>query len=97
LGPVASLFAVTIEPMNKYPVTDSYIETSDFNKPIPVGEFCKDSREGGKNSASNFRSDHPGGCNFLLSDGSVTFLNESIELANYQARSTIAGEEVFND
>lgn len=97
LGPVSSLFAVTIEPMNKYPVTDTYIETNDFYRPVPPGEFCKDSREGGRNSASNYRSDHPGGCNFLMGDGSVTFISESINMIVYQARSTIAGEETTEE
>ncbi|MCI0331876.1 MAG: DUF1559 domain-containing protein [Planctomycetes bacterium] len=93
---VPCLFAVTIEPMNKYPVTDSYIETSQLLNPNPATS-CKDSRDGGGNSVSNFRSDHPGGCNFLMADGSVTFLNESINLTAYQAMSTIAGEEVITE
>jgi prepilin-type processing-associated H-X9-DG protein len=46
---------------------------------------------------SNFRSAHPGGCNFLMGDGSVAFINESIDMITYQARSTIAGEEVYSD
>jgi prepilin-type N-terminal cleavage/methylation domain-containing protein/prepilin-type processing-associated H-X9-DG protein len=96
LGPVASLFAGTIEPMNKFPVTDTYIHTPDFNRPVPAGEFCKDSREGGQNALSNYRSDHPGGCNFLMADGSVVYLNESIDMPTYTAHSTIAGEEVIN-
>lgn len=31
-----------------------------------------------------YGSDHPGGCQFLLADGSVQFLNENINLALYQ-------------
>jgi len=97
LGPMASLFAGTLEPINKLPVTDSFIETGDFNKPVPAGQFCKDSREGGKNSVSNYRSDHAGGANFLMADGSVAFISEGIDMVSYQARSTIAGEDVAND
>jgi prepilin-type processing-associated H-X9-DG protein len=52
---------------------------------------------GGLNSVSNFRGDHPGGCNFLMGDGSVTFVNEDIDMVTYQGRSTIAGEEVLSD
>jgi prepilin-type N-terminal cleavage/methylation domain-containing protein/prepilin-type processing-associated H-X9-DG protein len=98
---VVSLFAATVEPMNKNPVTDSFIDINQLNSKNPA-VACADSRPSvtsmlGHNSASNFRSDHPGGCNFLMADGSVAFLNESIELDVYQARSTIAGGEVFND
>jgi prepilin-type N-terminal cleavage/methylation domain-containing protein/prepilin-type processing-associated H-X9-DG protein len=90
---VTSLFAGTVEPMNKYPVTDSYIETSQLNSKNSTFS-CADSDSGGKHNISNYRSDHPGGCNFLMADGSVTFLNEGINLAAYQARSTIAGDDI---
>lgn len=93
---VTSLFAATVEPMNKYPVTDSYIEINTFYNPN-TAVSCLDSRQGGKDYASNYRSNHPGGCNFLMGDGSVTFLNESMDLLVYQARSTVAGEEVISE
>jgi prepilin-type processing-associated H-X9-DG protein len=51
----------------------------------------------GLHSVSNFRSDHPGGCNFLMADGSVTFLREDIDMMSYQARSTIAGEDIASE
>jgi prepilin-type N-terminal cleavage/methylation domain-containing protein len=44
-------------------------------------------------SMSNFRSDHPSGCLFLLCDGSVQFLNENINMGTYTALSTIQGGE----
>jgi prepilin-type N-terminal cleavage/methylation domain-containing protein/prepilin-type processing-associated H-X9-DG protein len=100
LGPKASTYACTIEPMNKFPVTDTYLHLPQYIadyvgfKSTP-GHTCKASFDGGKHSASNYRSDHPGGCNFLMADGSVTFLNESIDMAAYRARSTIAGEETI--
>ena len=93
---VTSLFAATVEPMNKYPVTDSYLDISQYYSKNPA-VACADSRNGGKHSASNYRSDHPGGCNFLMADGSVAFISESINLATYQAKSTIAGEEVISE
>lgn len=97
---VTSLFAGTIYPMNQNPVQDTYIHTADLynTAALPPGQFCKDALNGGnQNRLSNFRSDHPGGCNFLMADGSVAFLNEDINILSYQARSTIAGEEVAND
>jgi prepilin-type processing-associated H-X9-DG protein len=94
---VTCLFAGTVHPMNQNPVQDSYIFTADLYKAVPPGEFCKDSTNGGKNRLSNFRSDHPGGCNFLMADGSVAFINETIDMASYRARSTIAGEEISSE
>ncbi len=40
------------------------------------------------------RSHHPGGVNLALGDGSVHFMVDSIDLDNWQALSTPAGEEV---
>ncbi|MDB5349591.1 MAG: prepilin-type N-terminal cleavage/methylation protein [Planctomycetota bacterium] len=42
-----------------------------------------------------FRSLHPGGLNFLMGDGSVKFIKESINLHHYWALSTISGGEVI--
>ena len=44
-------------------------------------------------SVSNFRSDHPNGGLFLLCDGSVQFLNDSIDMSVYTGLSTIQGGE----
>jgi prepilin-type N-terminal cleavage/methylation domain-containing protein len=99
LGPKSSAYACTIEPMNKYPVTDTFLDfpqyIADFSLlPVNATHVCKPSFEGGKHAVSNFRSNHPGGCNFLIADGAVTFLTESIDMMAYRARSTIAGEDV---
>jgi prepilin-type N-terminal cleavage/methylation domain-containing protein/prepilin-type processing-associated H-X9-DG protein len=107
LGPLSSIFAGTVDAMNKNPVTESFID-----QPVLVSlnpkVACADSRgapwtyvdssgaPGGQGTSfvSNFRSDHPGGCNFLMADGSATFLPESIDMLVYGAKATIAGEEV---
>jgi prepilin-type N-terminal cleavage/methylation domain-containing protein/prepilin-type processing-associated H-X9-DG protein len=102
LGPKSSIYACTVERMNKLPTTDTFLDfgqyVADYGafKSTP-NHYCKASFDGGKHSVSNFRSDHPGGCNFLMADGSVTFLNESIDMTSYRARSTIAAEDVSNE
>jgi prepilin-type N-terminal cleavage/methylation domain-containing protein/prepilin-type processing-associated H-X9-DG protein len=40
-----------------------------------------------------FNSMHPGGLNFVYADGSVHFIDESIELGTYRALATIKGSE----
>jgi prepilin-type N-terminal cleavage/methylation domain-containing protein/prepilin-type processing-associated H-X9-DG protein len=42
-----------------------------------------------------FRSLHPGGGNFAMADGSVTFIKDSINLAVYRALGTRAGGEAI--
>lgn len=38
---------------------------------------------------------HPGGAQFLMTDGSVRFLSETIEMTTYRAMATRDGKEVF--
>jgi prepilin-type processing-associated H-X9-DG protein len=44
----------------------------------------------------SFRSQHPGGANFVFCDGSVKFLKTSINMPTYQALSTRANGEVIS-
>ena len=46
------------------------------------------------NFTSNFRTDHPGGGNFVYADGHVGTVTDGVALAIYQAMSTKAGSEV---
>jgi prepilin-type processing-associated H-X9-DG protein len=44
-----------------------------------------------------FRSQHPGGVNMLIADGSVQFIFDSVSLETWRARGTIAGGEANGD
>ena len=89
---VTSIFGCTVEPINKYPVTETYLELSQLFHPRCPASYSTSPR--GKSAMSNFRSDHPSGCNFLYGDGSVHFLSEGIDLVSFRALSTVQGEEV---
>jgi prepilin-type processing-associated H-X9-DG protein len=89
---VSSLFACTLEPLNKNPITDSWAD-------VTALDDCRKSLESspgttgtttccGPHVTPNFRSDHPGGANFLFADGSVHFLLEDIDMLLYQRLST---------
>lgn len=94
---VASIMACTLEPMNKNPVTSAAADSGMLaicNKSLPsaIGTSGKQSNMG-PHLTPNYRSDHPGGCNFLFADGSVHFLSEQIDLLTYQQLSTAMGGE----
>jgi prepilin-type processing-associated H-X9-DG protein len=44
----------------------------------------------------NASSNHPGGCNFAFSDGSVRFIKDSIDMSIYEALGTRNGGEVIS-
>ena len=80
----SSIFGCTVEPINKYPVTDTSIDVASY-----LADDCRCSTAGGSSSTSNFRSNHPRVCGFLYADGAVAFLDEAIDIQAYQALSTI--------
>ncbi|MFO0928584.1 MAG: DUF1559 domain-containing protein [Gemmataceae bacterium] len=45
----------------------------------------------------SFRSTHTGGCNFLLCDGSVKFLTQTISMTTYMALGSRNGSEVIGE
>ena len=79
-------YASTVEPINKSPATDSYYDITELFNPTP-------SWQGGPHWVTNFRSFHAGGAHFGFLDGSVQFLNESIDIDLYRALSTVMGRE----
>ncbi|MEZ6075200.1 MAG: DUF1559 domain-containing protein [Pirellulaceae bacterium] len=74
--------ASTVEKLNKLYVTDSLHDESQAHN-------FKMSSEGGPHRCTNFRSFHSGGANFAFGDGSVQYLSDNIDMAIYQALSTI--------
>jgi prepilin-type N-terminal cleavage/methylation domain-containing protein/prepilin-type processing-associated H-X9-DG protein len=80
----------TLEPPNS-PLPDRVYSCKDPNWPPP--HLCLGTT--GTNDHRNFaRSYHPGGANFAVADGSVTFISETINLTTYHAIGTRRGTEV---
>jgi prepilin-type processing-associated H-X9-DG protein len=71
------------EPLNRSPGT-----------PLIFGNDPSGVNVTGRDFVSGFRSVHPGGGNFVLCDGSVRFVRETLSATTYRALSTAAGGEV---
>jgi prepilin-type N-terminal cleavage/methylation domain-containing protein/prepilin-type processing-associated H-X9-DG protein len=50
-----------------------------------------------KSPSYSFRSTHTGGCNFLLCDGGVKFIRQSVDMGTYMALGSRNGNEVIGD
>jgi prepilin-type processing-associated H-X9-DG protein len=98
----AGIYGCTLEAMNKSPVTQTMVDEdalTNCRKSQPGAAGTKigpgvNNLGGGRHLTSNFRSDHSGGGNFLMADGSVHFLLEDINMLTYQQLSTMAGGEI---
>jgi len=82
-----SIYGCSLEPINKRSVTNTLLN-------IAGAGDCRSSLEGGPHATSNFRSDHPGGAQFLYCDGSTHFIVENAEPSTYWALSTMAAGEL---
>jgi len=89
------IIAYTVPSINAKPtgVTPSYIQGSGAITPFTWWNYAVSPQS--KNEGSfGFRSYHPGGANFLRGDGTVVFVNQTINLQTYQALGTRAMGEV---
>ena len=102
LGGRGSVLAVTTQ--NAGP--DGVLGTADdvlapLNAPFPQGVQVSmdiswdNARNNPDDRVRGFASLHNGGANFLMVDGSVRFVQESINFRVYQGLSTIQGGEVI--
>lgn len=84
------VFGCTLEPLNKWPVTQSLYW-------LAKEDDCRSSllHAANPDRVSNFRSDHRHGGNFLRADGSVCFVDQSIDMQTYRALSTVAAADFF--
>lgn len=68
----------------------------DYNGTNVMPNGAKTPNPGSGDRTSNFRSEHDGGANFLLADGSVHFITDQINVNIYRALSSIQGQETFD-
>ena len=72
------------------PPGTTFPDTSDYKNWLKNIPYYKEFGQWG------FRSQHPGGANFVFGDGSVHFLRASINLNTYQALGTRTGKEIVS-
>lgn len=84
-----STVATTSIPLNARPVCAAYLPAS---MTIRAGKIaCRNDQA----SNSGFDSDHTGGGNFGLVDGSVRFVSSSIDRDAYRGTATVSGGEII--
>jgi prepilin-type N-terminal cleavage/methylation domain-containing protein/prepilin-type processing-associated H-X9-DG protein len=92
----ASVYGCTLEPLNKFPVTETFASVGDLFSEACKSNFPGNPAGAGGSTVSNFRSNHPGGGQFLFADGSVHYISEGIDLPTYWALSTARGGETIS-
>jgi prepilin-type N-terminal cleavage/methylation domain-containing protein/prepilin-type processing-associated H-X9-DG protein len=88
-----SVLGVTAISGGKTPVLDEPLNNPLVLAAVDNNMSCDNSPTDMFDTVSGFRSVHPSGANFLFCDGSVRFLQKSLDAAVYRGLSTIAGGE----
>jgi hypothetical protein len=95
---VTSHFAITLEPLNERPVTHFLFDDTAYRiDPDDCRGTFSDPNMPSPHRVPNFRSDHIGGGYFLRADGSVGFVDESIDRNIYHNLSTVAGGATISE
>jgi prepilin-type processing-associated H-X9-DG protein len=89
VGMGASTFTAKLGPNSKEP---DVIPACNTKIPTPDRMYCTQNRANG-NVWAAARSEHSGGVNASMADGSVHFFSDSIDITIWRAMSTRAGEE----
>jgi len=79
-------FGTTAWVINRNPVVETVYDDSDLGNCASNNDFT-----------SNFRSQHTGGSQFLLGDGSTRFISENIDQGTYNALGTRGAGEVIGE
>jgi prepilin-type N-terminal cleavage/methylation domain-containing protein len=79
-------FGTTVWVINKNPVVETVYDDSDLGNCNSASDYT-----------SNFRSQHVGGSQFLLGDGSTRFVSENIDQGTYNALGTRGNGEVIGE